>query len=392
MPAFPFLPAVHALRKQGLELVKIQVDGKPVARLRFDCRSLIRVRTNAAELLSKPLYGWVSMYSSLSSDVILLPVPKEHLQVTKKTLKARGGFVDPSTLRKAATAVKSSSEAPKSDIAKPRTGDKGKVHKAAKPTSDKEAEAVAERSQSRKALTGLKEGTNESKAESHQAKKALAGLKEGKNESKAESHQAKKALAGLKEGKNESKAESHQAKKALAGLKDGKNESKAETHQAKKALAGLKDGKNESKAETHQKKKAMDAFKSPRKPKADVDPAVRAFLEDALQELCTTQPDHPLHILAQKCRDKAAALGSERQAPGTEEEVGETPTKTASGGSMDSAMGPVTTVEEAVRRLKKYEDIGALGVKKLVLHVRGCTSFNRQPSLLVRSCLHGVVS
>ncbi len=357
--------------KQGLELVKIQVDGKPVARLRFDCRSLIRVRTNAAELLSKPLYGWVSMYSSLSSDVILLPVPKEHLQVTKKTLKARGGFVDPSTLRKAATAVKSSSEAPKSDIAKPRTGDKGKVPKAAKPTSDKEAEAVAERSQSRKALAGLKEGTNESKAESHQAKKALAGLKEGKNESKAESHQAKKALAGLKEGKNESKAESHQAKKALAGLKDGKNESKAETHQ---------------------KKKAMDAFKSPRKPKADVDPAVRAFLEDALQELCTTQPDHPLHILAQKCRDKAAALGSERQAPGIEEEVGETPTKTASGGSMDSAMGPVTTVEEAVRRLKKYEDIGALGVKKLVLHVRGCTSFNRQPSLLVRSCLHGVVS
>ena len=368
-------------------------------------------------------------------------VPAEDFPGAKKLLKARGGFVEPSTLKKAAATAKPSSEpqkqetqkqkqkpeqgkvkqknrrkqepqkqqqkqnlrrglprladveleedsdgtfklkisvqkpprsgrAPKPDSSKPR-GKTGKAQKADKPTNDKEADAVAERSQSRKALAGLKEGTNESKAEDFQAKRAIRNLKDGANASKADKFQAKKALSALKEGKNESKAQ---------------------THQAKKALAGLKDGKNESKAETHQKKKAMDAFKSKHKPKTDVDPAVRAFLDNALQELCTTQPDNPLQILAQMCRDKAAALGSEQQVPVVEEEVRETPTKPASSGSADSTTGPVTTVEEAVRRLKKYEDIGELGVKKVVLHVRGCTSADRQRGLPVRSCVDGVVS
>lgn len=140
------------------------------------------------------------MYSSKStSEMILSRVPYKHLKETKKVLKARGGFVEPSTLKKAAAAAaaaKSSSEAPNPDTAKRDSG-KGKAQKVAKPTSDKEADAVAERSQSRKALAGLKEGANERKAEKFKAKKALAGLKEGRNESKAETHQKRKAMAAL---------------------------------------------------------------------------------------------------------------------------------------------------------------------------------------------------
>ena len=64
----------------------------------FDCRSLIRMRTNADKLLSKPLFGWVSMYSSSStSDEIVAPVPKKDVAPTREILKARGGFVDAAT-------------------------------------------------------------------------------------------------------------------------------------------------------------------------------------------------------------------------------------------------------------------------------------------------------
>ena len=237
--------------------------------------------------------------------MILSPVPYKHLKETKKVLKARGGFVEPSTLKKAAAAAaaaKSSSEAPNPDTAKRDSG-KGKAQKVARPTSDKEADAVAERSQSRKALAGLKEGANERKAEKFKAKKALAGLKEGRNESKAE---------------------------------------------------------------THQKKKAMGALKTPRKTETgDVDPAIRAFLEDAVQEICKTQPENPLRVLAQKCRDKA--VDAPDPAPSLQEAAEPEP---------EPEGAPVATVEEAVRRLKKYHDLGALGVKKLVQQVRGQTQIS----------------
>eukprot|EP01044_Picomonas_judraskeda_P015385 COSAG03_NODE_2567_length_2636_cov_2.666141_2_plen_289_part_00 len=244
------------------------------------------------------------MYSSKStSEMILSRVRYKHLKYTKKVLKARGGFVEPSTLKKAAAAAaaaKSSSEAPNPDTAKRDSG-KGKAQKVAKPTSDKEADAVAERSQSRKALAGLKEGANERKAEKFKAKKALAGLKEGRNESKAE---------------------------------------------------------------THQKKKAMGALKTPRKTETgDVDPAIRAFLEGAVQEICKTQPENPLRVLAQKCRDKASEAAD--PAPSLQEAAEPEPEG-----------APVATVEEAVRRLKKYHDLGALGVKKLVQQVRGQTQIS----------------
>ena len=383
---------------QGLELSYIQVGDKQVARLKIDCRSLIMLRTGADTLLPRPLYGWVSMYSSSATDdLIVTPVPEEHMDPVKSILSARGGYVEPSELEKAAADSKgkgkgkgkggSLPEAPKADKelhaalteqaaelvdsmaeeeskktkkkndkkkqkAKPKAGEAaGETAKPAKPMSDKEADAVAERSQSRK---------------------ALAGLKQGKNESKADKFQAKKALEGLKEGKNESKAEGFQAKKAMEQLKEGKNVSKADKFQAQKALAGLKDGKNESKAEAHQKKKAMEALKSPRKPAAaaaedsDVDPSVREFLEDAVEEISVTQPENPLQVLADKCKDKADEETEETQET---TQSADPPSKTISSDS-STAAGPVTTVEEAVRRIKKYHDVGDMGAKKVVVEVR----------------------
>lgn len=315
-----------------------------MARLKFDCRSLIALRTNADALLPNPLYGWVSMYSSSTSDMIISPVPKEHLKVTKNILKARGGFVELAILREAAASTKHPkeqkkaapfAEAPKPDREQNSSSTKGKRQKTedtgrrpAKPTNDEEADAVAERSQSRKALAGLKEGASESKADKFQSKRAIQNLREGMNVSKADKFQAQKAFAGLKESKNESKAE------------------------------------------THQKKKAMEALKSPRRPEvvADVDPAIRAFLDHALEELCATQPDNPLQVLAEKCRQKAVAVGSEQAEPAVEHAKSETPTKSESAASTDT--DTVETVEEALRRIKKYHDLGELGVKKLVLQVR----------------------
>ena len=196
-----YLIHTHCCGEQGLELEYTQKDGKPIARLKFDCRSLIMERTNAKELHPEPVYGWVSLYSSKpTADMILSRVPYKDLKHAEKVLKARGGFVEPSTLKQAAAAAaaaESSSEAPNPPDTAKRGSGKGKAQKVAQPTSDTEANAVAERSQSRRALAGLREGANERKAEKFKAKKALAGLKEGRNESKAETHQKRKAMAAL---------------------------------------------------------------------------------------------------------------------------------------------------------------------------------------------------
>ena len=131
--------------------------------------------------------------------MILSRVLYEDLKYAEKVLKARGGFVEPSTLKQtaAAAAAESSSEAPNPPDTAKRGSGKGKAQKVTQPTSDTEANAVAERCQSRRALAGLREGANERKAEKFKATKALAGLKEGRNESKAETHQKRKAMAAL---------------------------------------------------------------------------------------------------------------------------------------------------------------------------------------------------
>ena len=211
--------------------------------MKVDCRSLIALRTEAGELLPNPVYGWVSVYSSHSTQMIISPVPADHVKPVRMILKARGGYVEPAELRKMAAAGKKG-PGPKvttdrdlhnaltaevaAEVAESEAEmaieeleektrafvEKGQKAKDAaaegspkKPANDGEADAVAARSVSAKGFAGLKEAKNESKADKFQAKKAMDGLKEGRNESKADAFLAKKALSGLKEGQNEAKAE-----------------------------------------------------------------------------------------------------------------------------------------------------------------------------------------
>ena len=412
--------------------------------MKIDCRSLIKVRTNAKELLPEPLYGWVSMYSSSTSDMILSKIGVKNLSESKKVLKKRGGFVEPSILKAAAAAAaaKSSSEAPKPDTAKQqpeqdtdKDTDKDKKQQQQQPKQPKQLQEQNKNKQNKQGRNNQQEKQQPEQKKSKQkdqpkqepqkkqsgpkpqqepqkkqskpkpaAKPApsakpklrrglprLADLRINEAEDgtykltifvkspkatqgKAQGNADKRKTTPVERGSGKAKAqkvpkptsdkeadavaERSQGRKALAGLKEGANERKAEKFKAKKALAGLKEGKNESKAETHQKKKAMSALKTPRKTKTgDVDPAIRAFLEDAVQEICKTQPENPLRVLAQMCRDKAAAPDP---APSLQEAAEPEP---------EPEGPPVTTVEEAVRQLKKYHDLGALGVKKLVQQV-----------------------
>ena len=275
-------------------------------RVKVDCRSLIALRTGSDELLPDPVYvcrccllciympaidrslsdcryGWISIFSSVSTLMILTPVPADHLKPVKMIIKSRGGFVEPAELKKMACAGGSGGKKGGKGAAKVKTDRelhhaltaevaaevdetkslekkaKGKKAKAPdspkKPATDEEADAVAARSASAKGFAGLKEAKNESKADKFVAKKALDGLKEGRNESKADSFLAKKALSGLKEGQNESKADAFKKKKAMEKLKEGQSVEKADQFVAKKAIDGLKEGKNESKAEAFQMKK-----------------------------------------------------------------------------------------------------------------------------------------
>ena len=85
---------------QALELVRfVRSVGhlrirQSVVRIRFDCSSLMAVRTGSKRL-KKPVYGWVSMVSSSAPDTILRHIrDAREISACRKILKDRGGLVD----------------------------------------------------------------------------------------------------------------------------------------------------------------------------------------------------------------------------------------------------------------------------------------------------------
>ena len=89
------------------------------------------------------------------------------------------------------------------------------------------------------------------------------------------------------------------------------------------------------------------------------DAEVKGFLEGAVADVSEEQPENPMQALADKCSEKAAEV-----AAGGASVEPETPEKTA------GEAGPCSSVLEAVRRIKKYHDVGELGAKKLVVEVK----------------------
>ena len=100
---------------------------KSVPRVKIDCRSLIALRTDAEELAPEPIDGWVSVYSAQPPgggkgkgkgrpDAIISAVPKQHVKMgVRAILEARGGYVEPSELLRAAATPGVVAAAPKVD-------------------------------------------------------------------------------------------------------------------------------------------------------------------------------------------------------------------------------------------------------------------------------------
>ena len=92
----------------------------------------------------------------------------------------------------------------------------------------------------------------------------------------------------------------------------------------------------------------------------------KAFLEAALSELLKEQPEDPYAVLAEKCRVQAFLKGI----------MPRTPEKQLQAQPQPEPQPPVNpepeviSVQEAVRRMKKYEDVGTIGVKRLVMEIK----------------------
>ena len=98
------------------------------------------------------------------------------------------------------------------------------------------------------------------------------------------------------------------------------------------------------------------------------DAEAKAFLQAALAEVVEEQPGDPYAALAEKCRAKAFLAGIAPPTP--EPEPQPEPQPAPQPAPQPVKADEIDSVMEAVRILKKYEDVDALGAKRIVLEVK----------------------